>query len=233
MAIHFLRKIDSNGLFLEDCPFWDDGEILAHDGKPKLDGDIQVLDENGNLVWEQEPILYVPPSQFPSDMIPIPVPEGFNHPKWDGGKWVEGKDINILLENARKTQIELISNSCQSICYSGFESSALGDIHNYPSSTIDQSNLSSAVLSAMVKKQQVKDLLSVILPTMYSKWTTPFWCADGNGDWAYVPHTANEIIQVSKDYQAFILANVDKKHLLEDQIKNSNSIEEIMAISWV
>lgn len=54
------------------------------------------IDENG---------LYLEPVKFegedmPDNLIIEPVPQGFQHPKWDDGKWVEGLSVEEI--EARK-----------------------------------------------------------------------------------------------------------------------------------
>lgn len=55
-----------------------------------------------------------------------------------------------LLAQAQTTQIAVISAACQAAIYSGFTSSALGSIYNYPAGNTDQQNLTASVLASML-----------------------------------------------------------------------------------
>ena len=66
------RKIDENGLFIEDV----------------------ILEEQPMI--EQEGIMKLDPRY-----IDVPVPGGFFHPRWDGKKWVEGLSEEEIAERTK------------------------------------------------------------------------------------------------------------------------------------
>jgi hypothetical protein len=63
-------------------------------------------------------------------------------------------------------------------------------------------------------------------------WSTPFWCADSNGNWAWMPHTANQIMQVGDDATAFVLAQQSQNALLQEQIYQAATPAAAQAINW-
>ena len=72
------RKIDENGLFVEDV----------------------ILEEQPMI--EQEGIMKLDPRY-----IDVPVPSGFFHPRWDGKKWVEGLSEEEIKELTKPRPKEL------------------------------------------------------------------------------------------------------------------------------
>lgn len=128
---HFLHKIDSNGLFLEDC-FWEDGAYPETVGVPKMTAGspaipaveyqaatettpevlavaavpeappMQEIDAQDNPVWTTEPVPAFAGNPIPEDLIETHCQGGFMHPKWDGTTWVEGGTEPLLtIENIR------------------------------------------------------------------------------------------------------------------------------------
>lgn len=63
-------------------------------------------------------------------------------------------------------------------------------------------------------------------------WSTPFWCADANGNWAWMPHTAQQIMQVGDDATAFVLAQQSENATLQAQILAAESVAAVQAIVW-
>lgn len=148
--------------------------------------------------------------------IDIPEPPGWDH-KWDGVQWIHSPKNNF--ETDRRDKSAAISQSCRSAILSGFDSSALGCLHHYPSQLTDQQNLASSVLASL-------------LPGLPDEWTTPFWCSDTSGVWAFRLHTAAQIQQVGQDAKAAILAAMGKNEVLQAQIVAATSIESLDAIEW-
>lgn len=124
-----------------------------------------------------------------------------------------------LLAIAQSSQIALLSAACANAIISGFTSSALGSAYNYPSKVTDQQNLASSVLASM-------------MPNITSTWTTPFWCADTKGVWAFRDHTAAQIQQVGQDAKAAILANMTKNQSLAAQVQAATSVAAVEAVVW-
>jgi hypothetical protein len=109
MATHFLREIDpTTKLWIADHPFWDDGAKGAIPAVP------EVLAEDGNVITPAIPeIPAVPATPIPTNMISTPVPPGFGWPKWDGSKWVEGKDPAVIAAQEQSALIVLLESSVQ------------------------------------------------------------------------------------------------------------------------
>lgn len=128
-------------------------------------------------------------------------------------------DPALTLAQAQAQQTSALSSACQSAIYAGFSSSALGASHTYPAKDTDQQNLTASVLASL-------------LPALPSNWTTPFWCEDANGSWAYVNHTASQIQQVGQDGKTAILAALSKNQTLAGQVMAATTIAQVQAITW-
>jgi len=124
------------------------------------------------------------------------------------------------LEEAQTSKIAELSASCQLDIYAGFHSSALGADFLYPAKPTDQQNLASSVLAS-------------ILPGQPTDWTTPFWCADGTGSWAFRVHTAAQIQDVGKDAKARILACMAQNVALAAQATAAETVQAVQAIEWI
>lgn len=125
----------------------------------------------------------------------------------------------ISLAEAQSKQIEINSAACSDAITSGFQSSALGSAHTYPSKVTDQQNLTASVVASLV-------------PGNPSNWSTPFWCQDENGAWSYVNHSAAQIQQVGQDGKAAILAALSKNATLQAQVMAATSVSAVQAITW-
>jgi len=123
------------------------------------------------------------------------------------------------LPEAQEAQGIKLNSACQAAIVAGFISSALGSKHTYPAQTTDQQNLSASVLASL-------------LPGLPAGWTTPFWCADANGNWTYAEHTAAQIQQVGQDGKAAIIAAIQKKAGLLAQVNAATTVGAVQAINW-
>lgn len=123
------------------------------------------------------------------------------------------------LANAQAAQVASLSAACQAQIYAGFQSSALGAVHTYPAKDKDQTNLSGSVVASL-------------LPGLPADWTTPFWCQDSAGAWAFVPHSAAQIQQVGADGKAAIVAALEKNAALAAQVMAAASVAEVQAVVW-
>jgi hypothetical protein len=153
-----VNRIDANGMFIEPMVL-EDGQILTE----------TITDADGNVTIQPR-----------ADIISVPVPEGFHHPKWDGSQWVEGKTDAELLEIAKAVKnAELESAYNQTTSF--IQSSALGTPHTY---VIRNGNDD---YSAFFNSQ-----FQFILSTYYDG--SPFmWFTLENGD---VSHTKDQFAQV-------------------------------------
>ena len=63
-------------------------------------------------------------------------------------------------------------------------------------------------------------------------WTTPFWCEDAVGNWAFVNHTSPQIQKVGVDAKQAILANMAANVLLSTQVAEAETVAAVQAIVW-
>jgi hypothetical protein len=121
---------------------------------------------------------------------------------------------------AQASQTAILSAACQDAIVAGFTSSALGAAYIYPAKPTDQQNLNASVVAS-------------ILPGVAGGWSTPFWCADSTGVWAYEMHTAAQIQKVGVDGKAAILACLTKNQQLASQVAAATTIAAVQSIVWV
>lgn len=135
--------------------------------------------------------------------------------------WVAEGNTATPVATTAADQITKITAACQAAIYAGFTSAALGAPYHYPALAQDQANLSFSVLMSTLPKAATNP-----------SWVAPFWCADADGNWAYLPHTAAQIQQVGTDaYEAVIAALVRNQQLVQ-QILNASSDTAATAINW-
>ena len=150
----------------------------------------------------------------------IDAPADMTEYRWSDGWWVYSPRVQAVdFDLARAQKSTAISFACKTHILAGFESSALGAAYHYPAKTTDQQNLASSVLASL-------------LPGLSPDWTTPFWCADSAGEWAFRPHTAGEIHQVGQDAKTAILWAMAKNELLQAAIAAATTLDELEAITW-
>ncbi|MDN3238075.1 hypothetical protein [Pseudomonas sp. WAC2] len=125
----------------------------------------------------------------------------------------------LSLADVKAQKLAELENACSARIAAGFVSTALGKTYTYPAKPTDQSNLQASVLAS-------------ILPGVDENWTTPFWCADAGGKWAYQAHTAAQIQQVGVDGKNAINAAIAQKIVLEQQVEATKTAIEVAAITW-
>lgn len=124
-----------------------------------------------------------------------------------------------LLAEAQAAKIAELSAACKAAIYAGFSSSALGSAYHYPALDDDQRNLTASVVASL-------------MPGLPSNWTTPFKCADANGNWAFVPHTVAQIQTAGADGKSAILAAMAKNQTLAAQASAATTVAAVNAIAW-
>ncbi|WP_313552364.1 hypothetical protein [Pseudomonas sp.] len=112
-----------------------------------------------------------------------------------------------------------LEEACAAQIVKGFTSRALGEAFTYPAKQTDQMNLQASVLASL-------------LPGVDEGWSTPFWCADSSGEWAYRDHSAAQIQQVGIDGKNAINAAIAQKIVLEQQVEAVRTAAEVAAIAW-
>lgn len=125
-------------------------------------------------------------------------------------------DPAVVLANAKAAKISVLQAACAAALVAGFTSSALGAAHTYPSQKNDQDNLQSAVAASAGQADT---------------WTTPLWCEDQTGAWAYTAHTAAQVAQVNVDWVAFRTAAQSKYAAAVAQVNAATTTDAVAAVS--
>lgn len=123
------------------------------------------------------------------------------------------------LQEYKEAKIASLSAACRQAITAGFESSALGEPHLYPSKETDQLNLAGSVTDSL-------------LADLPADWVTPFWCADSTGEWAMRPHTATQIQQVGREAKARVLRLMQHNAALAEQVQMAPDKAAVDQIVW-
>ncbi|OVE88016.1 hypothetical protein B7W89_19025 [Agrobacterium tumefaciens] len=123
------------------------------------------------------------------------------------------------LDAARQRRIAGLSGACEQMIISGFTSSALGAVHNYPSNIKDQLNLMGSVTDSIV-------------PGLSEDWETPFWVRDTDGQWSWKMHTAAQIQQAGRDGKAHVVHGQTTLASLTALVLAAETQEAVEAIVW-
>jgi hypothetical protein len=67
---------------------------------------------------------------------------------------------------------------------------------------------------------------------VWELWTTPFWCENSGGTWAWVNHNAAQIQQVGVDAKSAILSCMGQNAALAAQVAAATTIAAVQAIVW-
>jgi hypothetical protein len=130
--------------------------------------------------------------------------------------WVQN---SVPLAQAQAAQLGALSAACANAIVSGFTSSALGTPYTYPSKVLDQQNLTASVVASMI-------------PNLPEGWTTQFWCADANGNWARVPHNVAQIQQAGIDGKASVEGYQAQGDALSAQVMAATDVATVQSIVW-
>lgn len=123
------------------------------------------------------------------------------------------------LQEYKDAKIASLSSDCRAAITAGFESSALGEPHLYPSKETDQLNLAGSVADSLMRGDD-------------ESWSTPFWCADLHGVWAMRDHTAAQIQQVGREAKTRILALMQHNAALAEQVQLAPDKPSVDQITW-
>lgn len=126
-----------------------------------------------------------------------------------------GPDIAVLKASA----LASLRASCAAAIVGGYKSSALGAEHTYPSTSTDQTNMIGSVTASL-------------LPGLASDWTTPFWCMDVDGNWAFCDHTAVQIQAAGEAGKAWVVECQEKLRDLSTSVLAASSAIDVQSISW-
>ncbi|POA99735.1 hypothetical protein C2134_05025 [Chromobacterium sinusclupearum] len=124
----------------------------------------------------------------------------------------------VQLQQAQRIQCQRLQAACESAITASFKSMALGpQPYVYGSQLTDQNNLLSALSAAQGQP---------------ANWSTPLWCADGKGDWSFLPHTAAQVLQVNQDWVAFRTMQQQKYASLIAQVQVAATVQAVQAVAW-
>jgi hypothetical protein len=118
------------------------------------------------------------------------------------------------LIEAKRAKLEEINLAAEEAKQNGIQSRALGIHHTYSADDADMAQLNSFVIASMLQQLQ-------------GQTTFPILAQDQNGIWAYRPHNIPQVQQVASDVYKGIIAILNKKQSLIDQLKAANSPEAI------
>lgn len=158
------------------------------------------------------------------DLPPPDVPDGLRA-RYVGSEFVfeampaEPLPPEPTLDELKTARISGLSADCGAQIVAGFLSSALGAQHTYPAGSLDQINLTASVVASL-------------LPGLPAGWTTPFWCADAEGNWTLAAHTEAQIQKVGADGKAAILTAIEKNTMLAAQVMAATTAADVDAIVW-
>lgn len=66
----------------------------------------------------------------------------------------------------------------------------------------------------------------------WEMWSTPFWCEDQSGNWAWVDHSAAQIQQAGNDVKTAILVCQAQNATLGAQVMAATTVDAVQAITW-
>ena len=101
----------------------------------------------------------------------------------------------------------------------GFMSTALGSPHVYPSMPAARADMTASVTASL-------------LPDLPQDWTTPFWCADANGDEALRDHTVDQIRKAGSDGKAMMDTAEQNLAGLLAQVDAAQDVDALGSIIW-
>jgi hypothetical protein len=134
---------------------------------------------------------------------------------------LKGLDITSMQLSVLKQQrIEALTLSCSEEIVGGYTSSALGAIHVYPSKITDQINMMGSASASLY-------------PGNPDEWSTPFWCANDEGVWAFRAHSATQIQATESDRKAHILRCQSRLEQLSAQVMAAKTANTVDAIVWL
>ncbi len=133
--------------------------------------------------------------------------------------WIIRKANDTELDAVRQVALSRIEDGYQKSLTGGFESSALGEPHTYRAWPEDINRLHQAVTISG-------------LPMIADEWTVDFLCADEDGNWVQVSHTAAQIQQVGLDASIDIGQLGTLKAALTQQILDATTLSQIATVTW-
>jgi len=115
-----------------------------------------------------------------------------------------------LLAQARENRLAALAQACAVAIVGGFNSTALGEAHGYPSALIDQVNLGT-VASCETGGQ--------------------LWCSYA-GAWCFKPHTQAQAQAVVAAFTAWLNKCQEQLAMLSNQVGDAATVPAVDAINW-
>ncbi|AVD81229.1 hypothetical protein C4Q28_03145 [Pseudomonas sp. SWI6] len=131
---------------------------------------------------------------------------------WKSGEWVD--DTAAILAKLYQEKLTEISRGCSEYIEGGFDSTALGEPHAYPSALEDQVNLTGLIFSGL---------------------DGAYPCTGASGERQYLPHTAEQLNLVNKDLVRFKQAALQHADQLKrdlSQALQDKKLKAMRAITW-
>lgn len=115
-----------------------------------------------------------------------------------------------LLATAQAAQVAALRQSCANAIASGFSSTALGSVCNYPSTITDQSNQQTIAAKASGGS---------------------LWC-ESSGAWSFEAHTQAQAQAVVASFSTWLNECQAQLVTLRGQVDAATSVESVRAIAW-
>lgn len=135
------------------------------------------------------------------------------------GKWTFSSPHLTDVSLVKAARVEALRLACDAAITGGFESTALGSTHSYPSDIKAQINLMGSVTDS-------------IMPNLPTNWTTPLWVRDEAGVWAWKMHNANQIQQAGRDGKAHVVSCQTLLAELTATVLAAATAEAVTSIIW-
>lgn len=123
------------------------------------------------------------------------------------------------LEDTKAARLAHLADSCAETIVSGYVSDALGADHTYPNGVTDQINMMGSVTASL-------------LPGLGENWSTPFWCADSDGQWAFRMHSSAQIQRAGSDGKAHVVRCQAALDQLSESVMAATTSKAVEAIDW-
>jgi hypothetical protein len=127
--------------------------------------------------------------------------------------------VEPTLTELKQKQVSELSLACRVSIMAGFESSALGSVHLYPSGPAAQANLAAKAQAST-------------FPNLPKDWSTSVMCKDSAGTWAALSHTATQIQQVSLDWIQHLDTNLARYNMLKQKVEAAKTEADVTSIIW-
>ena len=154
-------------------------------------------------------------------------PSVYENITWERGSFLPTKETldSLILTKAKEDQINALSDACQLVITSGFQSNALGSLNVYDSEEVDQLNIIGSV--SMISP-------TPIAPDGYTTYYAVRPVVDGVVQAkTYAVHNYYQLRQAMTDGAQFKLDCLIKFNAKRDYVNaNCSTIEQILAVTW-